>query len=91
MQTVRDEDGVNPPTVMHTALPPRTVMRQLTDDDVAGRNSIYSAAPAASGGGGGCRVVPAHPTDASSLVAALGNMLLPVMVLVVVRVRARWR
>jgi hypothetical protein len=78
------EDGVNPPPVMRTALSPGTVVRQLTPDDVAGRNSIYGAA--GDGGGGGCSLRPTNPTDASSLLAALGNMLLPVMVLVVVRV-----
>jgi hypothetical protein len=86
------EDSVNPPPVMRTALPVGTVMRQLTPDDVAGRDSIYGAAQADSdGGGGGCSLVPTNPTDASSLLAALGNMLLPVMVLVAVRVWVRWR
>jgi hypothetical protein len=86
------EDSVNPPPVMQTALPVGTVMRQLTPDDVAGRDSIYGAAQADSdGGGGGCSLVPTNPTDTSSLLAALGNMLLPVMVLVAVRVWVRWR
>jgi hypothetical protein len=100
------EDSVNPPPVMRTAFPIGTVMRQLTPDDVAGRDSIYSAAPAASGGspspsstasaggdggGGGCSFVSGNPTDASSLVAVLGNVLLPVMVLVGMRIWARRR
>jgi matrixin len=99
------EDSVNPPPVMRTAFSIGTVVRQLTPDDVAGRNSIYDTAQAASGGspspssppstgdggGGGCSFVPAHPTDASSLLAGLGNMLLPVMVLVAVRVWVRRR
>ena len=70
-------------------------MRQLTPDDVAGRDAIYGASQANSsgdgGGGGGCSLIPGNLTDASSLLAALGNMLLPVMVLVVVRVWARRR
>jgi hypothetical protein len=83
------EDSINPPPVMRTELPVGTVVRQLTPDDVAGRNSIYGAAQADSdGGGGGCSLRPGNPTDASSLLAALGNLLLPVMVLVIVRV---WR
>jgi hypothetical protein len=100
------EDNVNPPPVMRTTLPVGTVMRQLTADDVAGRNSIYSvtragsgsAAPTSSpastgdgGGGGGCSLIAGHPTDASSLLAALGNMLLPVAVLAIMRAWAGWR
>ena len=100
------EDSVNPPPVMRTALPIGTVVRQLTPDDVAGRNSIYDAAQAApdgspspsspastgdGGGGGGCSLVPANPIDPSSLLTALGNMLLPVMVFVAVRVWVRRR
>ena len=91
------EDSIEPPSVMRTTLSMGTVMRQLTADDVAGRNAIYSASQASStstggdGGGGGCSVVPAPPTDASSLLAAMGNILLPVMVLMVVRVWVRRR
>ena len=100
------EDRVNPPPVMRTALPIGTVLRQLTPDDVAGRDSIYGASQAASGGspspsstastgggggGGGCSLIPGAPIDASGLLAALGNMLLPVLVLVGVHVWARRR
>jgi hypothetical protein len=100
------EDNVNPPPVMRTALPIGTVQRQLTADDVAGRNSIYGASvagagsspsPASSastgggGGGGGCSLMLGNPTDASSLLAALGNILLPVVMLVVMRVWPRRR
>jgi hypothetical protein len=98
------EDRINPPPVMRTALPIGTVMRQLTPDDVAGRDSIYGASQAPSGGspaspatastgggGGGCSLLPGNPTAASSLLAALGNMLLPVVVLVGMRVWVRWR
>ena len=67
-------------------------MRQLTPDDIAGRDSIYDASQAGSsgdgGGEGGVASYRGNLTDASSLVAALGNMLLPVMVLVVVHVWA---
>ena len=92
------EDSIDPPPVMRTVLPMGTVMRQLTPDDVAGRNSIYSTARAGSasmggggGGGGGCSLIPGNATDASALLAALGNMLLPVLVLVGVHVWARRR
>jgi len=95
------EDHINPPPVMRSALPMGSVMRQLTPDDVAGRDSIYGASQAASagspapsstasmgggGGGGGCSFVPGNPTDTAPLLAALGNMLLPVIVLGGVRV-----
>jgi len=91
------EDSINPPPVMRSALPMGTVMRQLTPDDVAGRDSIYGASQAGSastgggGGGGGCSLMGGNLTDPVPLVAALGNILLPVMVLVVVRVWARRR
>ena len=89
------EDSINPPPVMQSRLPIGTVRRQLTPDDVAGRNSIYDASQASAsgggGGGGGCSLMGGNLTDTSPLVAALGNMLLPVMVLVVVRVWARRR
>jgi len=91
------EDSINPPPVMRTALPIGTVMRQLTPDDVAGRDSIYGggASQAGSsgggGGGGGCSFVLGNPTDTAPLLAALGNVLLPVLALVIVRVWARWR
>jgi hypothetical protein len=98
------EDRINPPPVMRSAFPIGTVMRQLMPDDVAGRDSIYGASQAASngspapsspastgggGGGGGCSFVPGTPRDTAPLLAALGNMLLPVLVLVAVRVWAR--
>ena len=41
------EDSVDPLPVMRTTLSRGTVIRQLTADDVAGRNSIYSAMRAA--------------------------------------------
>jgi hypothetical protein len=88
------EDSINPPSVMRTALPIGTVMRQLTPDDVAGRDSIYGGSQAGSGSSPAppsVGVIPGNPTDASSLLAALGNMVLPMMVLVVMRVWARWR
>jgi hypothetical protein len=95
------EDRVNPPPVMRSVLSMGTVMRQLTPDDVAGRNSIYGPSQAASGGpppppstattgggggGGGCSFVPGNPANTSPLLAALGNMLLPVLALVMIRV-----
>jgi hypothetical protein len=91
------EDRINPPPVMRTALPIGTVMRQLTPDDVAGRDSIYGASQASAsggdggGGGGGCSLMGGNLTDTSSLMATLGNMLLPVMVLVGMRVWRQWR
>jgi matrixin len=100
------EDNVDPLPVMRTTLEVGTIVRQLTDDDVAGRNSIYSVTPAGSGsappsaapastggggGGGGCSLSAGHPTDASSLLAVLGNICLPVVVLALMRVWARWR
>ena len=47
------EDSINPPPVMRSALPMGTVRRQLTPDDVAGRNSIYGTSQASASGGGG--------------------------------------
>ena len=91
------EDRINPPPVMRSTLPIGTVMRQLTPDDAAGRDAIYGAPQASSsgggggGGGGGCSFVPGNPTDTAALLAALGNILLPVLVLVVVRVWGRRR
>jgi hypothetical protein len=89
------EDRITPPPVMRSALTMGTVMRQLTPDDVAGRDSIYGASQVApsggvGGGGGGCSFVPGNHPDTSRLLAALGNILLPVLVLVIVRVWARW-
>jgi hypothetical protein len=100
------EDSVTPPPVMRTALPIGTVQRQLTADDVAGRNAIYDSPQAGSGGsplpssptpasdgggGGGCSLMVGNLTDASSLLAALGNILLPLVMLVGVRVWCRRR
>jgi predicted Zn-dependent protease len=98
------EDSIDPPPVMRTTLQVGTVVRQLTEDDVAGRNSIYSAPrvtpaspapPAASsgddGGGGGCSLSAGHPADTASLLAVLGNLCLPMLVLAVMRVWTRWR
>jgi len=99
------EDSVTPLPVMQTRLPIGFVMRQLTTDDIAGRSAIYdqprgnagdapapaSPAPTTAGGGGGCSLVPGSPTDASSLGAALGNIFLPLVVMVVVRVGSRRR
>jgi hypothetical protein len=99
------EDSVDPLPVMRTTLSRETVVRQLTADDVAGRNSIYDAprpappvaapvAPASTGdggGGGGCSLIAGHATDATSLLAVLGNLGLPVVVLTLVRVWTRWR
>src|SRR5262249_14285539 len=98
------EDRVSPPPVMQSVLSMGTVMRQLTPDDVAGRDSIYGASQAApagppapsstaatggGGGGGGCNIVLGNPTDTSPLLAALEHMLLPMLVLVGVRVWGR--
>jgi hypothetical protein len=100
------EDRINPPPVMRSTLPMGTAIRQLTPDDVAGRDSIYGASQPASagspappstastgggGGGGGCSFVPGNPSDTASLLAVLGNMLPPVLVLVVMRVWGRRR
>ena len=100
------EDSVTPPPVMRTALPIGTVQRQLTADDVAGRSAIYDSPQAGSGsspppssptsasgdgGGGGCSLMVGNLTDASSLLAALGNILLPLVMLVGVRVWCRRR
>ena len=100
------EDSVTPPPVMRTALSLGTVQRQLTADDVAGRNAIYDAPQAGSGsspppasptsasddgGGGGCSLMVENRTDASSRLAALGNILLPLVLLVGLRVWCRLR
>jgi hypothetical protein len=99
------EDSIDPLPVMRTTLSRGTVVRQLTADDVAGRNAIYDAprvapptAPSTAlastgdgGGGGGCSLIMAHPTDTASLLAVLGNLGLPVVMLALLRVRRRWR
>ena len=65
------EDSINPPPVMQSRLPIGTVMRQLTPDDVAGRNSIYDASQqggspsGGGGGGGGCSLMGGNLPDAS--------------------------
>ncbi len=99
------EDSVSPPPVMRTTLPSGMVMRQLTADDIAGRNAIYgqpqggsggsispaSPAPTSGGGGGGCSLMPGGLPDAAALCAALGNIFLPLAVLVVMRLWSRRR
>ena len=100
------EDSVTPPPVMRTALPIGTVQRQLTADDVAGRNAIYDSPQTGSGnspppssptsasgggGGGGCSLMVGSLTDTSTLLAALGNILLPLVTLVGLRLCARRR
>lgn len=101
------EDSVTPPPVMQSRLPIGAVLRELTADDIAGRNAIYGQprgnaggspaplAPAATstggGGGGGCSFTPGSPPDAASLFVALGNIGLPLIVLVVIRVWSRQR
>ena len=100
------EDNIDPLPVMRTTLSRGTVIRQLTADDVAGRNSIYSVtrtapastappvAPASTGdngGGGGCSLRTGHSTDASSLLAVLGNVGLPMVLLALLRVWTYWR
>ena len=99
------EDSVTPLPVMRTTLAVGAVMRQLTADDSTGRNAIYgqppggsggsiapaSAAPASGGGGGGCSLMPGGLTDAAALFAALGNIVLPLVGLVVLRVWSRRR
>lgn len=99
------EDNLTPPPVMQSRLLVGSVMRELTADDIAGRNAIYgqpqgnpgsSPAPstpavASNGGGGGCSLSPGRPADASSLCAALGNILLPMVGLAFLRIWSRWR
>lgn len=97
------EDSVTPLPVMRTTLTAGVVLRQLTADDIAGRNALYSqpqghsggsiapapAAPTSDGGGGGCSLMPGGLTDVSALFAALGNIFLPLVVLLVRRVWSR--
>ena len=95
------EDNVDPLPVMRTTLSVETVVRQLTADDVAGRNSIYNApraappaapaSPGDGGGEGGCSLFAAHAPDAASPWTVLGNLGLPVMVLAIMRVWRHWR
>jgi hypothetical protein len=101
------EDDVTPPPVMRSGIARGAVMRVLTADDIAGRNSIYSqaqgstggsAAPSTpvvasngDGGGGGCSLRPGKTTHAAALLAALGNICIPVMVLLGMRLWSRRR
>ena len=103
------ENNVTPLPVMSTLLSVGNVKRQLTPDDIAGRDAIYNqprqgasnsptSAPSGGssgggttgGGGGGCSLMPGRPVSAASLLAVLGNIFLPVMALVVMRVWS-WR
>jgi hypothetical protein len=100
------EDDVLPPPVMRSGLLRGAVLRTLTADDIAGRNSIYgqsqgnsgpgplplpAIAASDNGGGGGCSLTPGSTLAAPALLAALGNICLPVVVLVFIRLWARWR
>jgi hypothetical protein len=97
------EDSVTPLPVMQTGLSVGSVLRALTEDDIAGRNTIYSqprgnsgGAPAPSsstggGGGGGCSLMPGSSTAPSALFAALGNLALPLVVMVGLQVWSRRR
>jgi hypothetical protein len=99
------EDNVTPLPVMQSETDPTgSVLRELTDDDIAGRNTIYGqprgnsgGSPAASssstggGGGGGCSLMPGSPTAPSALFAALGNLALPLVVMVGLQVWSRRR
>lgn len=44
---LRENDITNPEPVMFSTLDPGEVRRDLTADDIAGRNAIYSPTPAA--------------------------------------------
>lgn len=91
------EDSVMPLPVMRSRLQVGAVVRELTDDDIAGRNAIYSqpqpfaiAAPSNNGGGGGgCSLSPATPAMRPAWLAVLGNMALPVVVLLALRAWSR--
>ena len=99
------EDSISPLPAMRTNLSAGMVLRQLTADDIAGRNVIYSQLPGGAGGatapstpastsdggGGGCSLMPGGLPAASALFAALGNIFLPLVVLVVIRIWSRWR
>jgi hypothetical protein len=110
------EDTIFPLPVMQTTLLAGAVMRQLTADDVAGRNRIYdpprstpvetpvtpAPAPApvtstptttssgGSGGGGGCSLVSHGPIDTVAMYSALGNLFLPLAVVMALRIWS-WR
>jgi hypothetical protein len=97
------EDSITSLPVMQSQLPVGSVRRELTDDDIAGRNTIYSQLRGNSGGsptassstgggdGGGCSLVPGSPTATSALFAALGNLALPLVVIVGLHVWFRRR
>lgn len=90
------EDSVSPLPVMRTSLPPGSTQRQLTADDIAGRNAIYGGTQTSggggdSGGGGGCSLMLGVPAGASWLWMALGNMGLPLLVSVGLWSWRRWR
>ena len=97
------EDNVTPLPVMQSELPVGSVLRALTENDIAGRNTIYSqprgnpgGAPVASsstggGGEGGCSLMPGSPTAPSALFATLGNLALPLVVMVGLQVWSRRR
>lgn len=110
------EDTVSPPPVMRTTLLAGAVVRQLTTDDIAGRDALYHqprsttpvetpAPPAPTpvppsppptsngggrGGGGGCTLGPSSPDDAVTLSVALGHMLPPLVLVLLIRVWS-WR
>jgi len=89
-----EEPNVLPPAVEYPALATGTVRRQLTADDIAGRNAIYGPTEAASstlaasapsgGGGGGCSLRPDSQGARMARWAAVGNIGLPVGVLLVI-------
>ena len=92
------EDSVTPLPVMRTSLPVGVALRELTPDAIAGRNAIYSqpggspggAPSSASGGrGGGCSLMPGSLTDAPALYTALGNIVLPLLLLLALRIWSR--
>lgn len=86
------EDDISPLPVMRSTIPAGNTMRQLTADDIAGRNAIYSpASSSGDGDGGGCTFVLHTPTTPTALLAALGNILLPLLVLLGLRLWRRIR
>src|SRR5262249_18536996 len=86
------EDSVTPLPVMRTSLPLGAVLRALTPDDIPELNAIDTAPAGNSGdggGGGGCSLMPGSLTDAPALYAALGNIFLPLLLLMVLRIWSR--
>lgn len=87
------EDNINPLPVMQAAIPRGVAMRQLTNDDIAGRNAIYGSSNSGGGGGGngggggggGCAVMAHAPAEATGFLAILGNIGLPLMALLGIR------